>query len=174
MSPPVSDDASARSVARRVLSDAGIVLAWFVVVAAVAAVIWWQVTPLPFFTRTSSGAVMNPVQLGGRVAVDGWYTVLAVGFGVVSGVVLTAWRRRDPVLTVLLITCGAGLAGWLAERVGQWLGPAAPKDVLGRLAAGQHAPVQLVLSAQGAQLVWPMAALLGAIGVLWGTTADNR
>ncbi|HET8601868.1 MAG TPA: hypothetical protein VFL99_16205 [Segeticoccus sp.] len=170
----MSEESSVRSVAAPVLRDAGVVLAWFVVSAVVAAVVWWQVTPLPVFTRTHTGAEMNPVQLGKRVAVDGWYFVLAVGFGVVSGVVLTAWRRRDPIFTVLLVACGAGLAGWLAARLGLWLGPASPKEVLGRLAAGQHAPVQLALSAQGAQLVWPMAALLGAVGVLWGTAADNR
>ena len=157
-----------------VLLDAVVVLAWFLVAAVVAAVIWWQITPLPFYTRTGSGAAMDQLQLGHQVGVDGWYVVLAVALGLVSGVALTAWRRRDEVLTVVLVTCGAGLAGWLSARIGRWLGPADPHQVLSHLAVGQHAPVQLALTAQGAQLVWPMAALLGAIGVLWGTSADGR
>lgn len=157
-----------------VLVDAAVVLAWFLGAAVVAAVIWWQVTPLPFYTRTASGAAMDQVQLSRQVGVDGWYFVLAVVLGLVSGVALTAWRRRDAVLTVVLVTCGAGLAGWLMAQIGLWLGPADPHQALSHLAVGQHAPVQLALTAQGTQLVWPMAALLGAIGVLWGTSADGR
>lgn len=157
-----------------VLRDAVVVLVWCLLAAVVAAVIWWQVTPLPVFTRTDTGAGMDQVQLGRQVGIDGWYFVLAVVFGVVSGVVLTAWRRRDPIFTVVLVTCAAGLAGWVTAQVGRWLGPADPHQVLAHLAVGQHAPVQLALTAQGAQLAWPMAALLGAIGVLWGASAESR
>jgi hypothetical protein len=168
-----TDDGRA-TPATAVLRDAATVLVWFVVAAAVAAVVWWQLAPEPFFTRTRTGAEMDQVQLSRQVGIDGWYFLLAVAAGVVSGVVLTAWRRRDPLLTVVLVTCGAGLAGWLATRFGLWLGPASPHDVIRHVPVGGHAPVQLMLSAAGEQLVWPMAALLGALGVLWGTSADSR
>ncbi|HEY6933449.1 MAG TPA: hypothetical protein VI452_08620 [Marmoricola sp.] len=167
-------EGSVAEVAKPVLRDAGLVLVWFVVAAVLAAVVWWQVTPLPVFTRTRAGAVMDQVQLGRQVAIDGWYFVIAAAVGVVSGVSLTAWRRRDPVLTVLLLTACATLGGWLTARIGRWLGPASPHQALAHLPVGAHAPVQLALTAHGEQLVWPMAALLGAVGVLWGSNAQNR
>jgi CHASE2 domain-containing sensor protein len=156
------------------LRDAVVVLAWFAVAAVVAAVVWWQVTPLPVFTRTRQGTVMNQVQLGDQVAIDGWYFLLAAGLGLVSGVALTAWRRRDAVLTVALVTVGAVGAGWLAIVLGRWLGPPDPHTLLGHLRVGQHAMVQLELTSRGEWLVWPITALLGALGVLWGTSADGR
>lgn len=162
------------SAALAPLRDAVVVLVWFVVAAVVAAVIWWQVTPLPVYTRTKQGAVMDQVQLGGQVAVDGWYFLLAVGLGLVSGVVLTAWRRRDAVATVVLVALGAVAAAWIAIVLGRWLGPPDPHGLMNHLAVGAHAPVQLQLTSHGEWLVWPMAALLGAVAVLWGTSADSR
>ena len=156
------------------LRDALVVLVWFVVAAVVAAVVWWQVTPLPVYTRTRQGTVMDQVQLGGQVAIDGWYFLLAVGLGLISGVGLTAWRRRDAVVTVVLVTAGAAGAAWLAIGIGRWLGPPDPQTLLDHLRVGQHAAVQLELTSHGEWLVWPMAALLGALGVLWGTSADSR
>lgn len=156
------------------LRDAVAVTVWFAVAAVVAAVVWWQVTPLPVYTRTRQGTVMDQTQLGGQVAIDGWYFLLAVGLGLVSGVALTAWRRRDAVLTVVLVTAGAVGAGWLAIWLGRWLGPPDPHTLLGHLRVGQHAAVQLALTSRGEWLVWPITALLGALGVLWGTSADSR
>jgi hypothetical protein len=153
--------------------DAVVVFGWFVVAAVVSAVAWWQVTPLPTYTRTRQGAVMDQVQLGGQVAVDGWYFLLAVGFGLVSGVALTAWRRRDAVVTVVLVTVGAIGAAWLAIGLGRWLGPPDPHRVMSHLAIGGHAPVQLALTSHGEWLVWPMAALIGAVGVLWATSPEH-
>jgi hypothetical protein len=157
-----------------VARDAAVVTVWFLVAGVVAAVLWWQLTPLPVFTRTRQGAVMDQVQLGGQVAIDGWYFLLAAGLGVASGVVLTAWRRHDPVATVVLVTAGAVGAAWLAIWLGLRLGPGDPHLQMAHLEIGQHAPVRLRLTSRGEWLVWPMAALLGCVGVLWGTSADSR
>ncbi len=165
--------ASAGGVAA-VLVDAAVVLAWFVVAGVVAAVIWWQFAPLPFYTRTGAGAVMDQIQLGRQVAIDGWYFLLAVGLGLVSGIVLAGWRRRDAVATIVLVTIGAMAAAWVVIGLGLWLGPPDPHSLMGHLRVGQHAPVQLRLTSRGEWLVWPMAALLGCLGVLWGTNADSR
>ena len=151
--------------------DAAVVLAWFVVAAVIGAVLWWQLTPLAEFTRTTTNAEMGEDQLGRQVNADGWYFAIAAAGGLVSGVALLLLRRRDPVAMVVLVALGSLLAAWLMLRLGLWLGPAAPKDVLPHVAVGHKVPLQLKTSASGVRFVWPLAALIGAAVVLWGSDA---
>jgi hypothetical protein len=152
--------------------DAAVVLAWFVVAAVIAAVLWWQLTPLAEYTRTATNAEMGEDQLGKQVNADGWYFVIAAAGGLVSGVALLLLRRRDPVAMVALVALGSLLAAWLMLRLGVWLGPAAPKDVLPHVPVGHKVPLQLRTSASGVHYAWPVAALIGAAVVLWGS--DER
>jgi hypothetical protein len=157
------------SALRRPLArDAAVVLGWFAVLGLIGAVIWWQVTPLAEYTRTADNAEMGEEQLGVQVAADGWFFVIATVGGLLSGITLLATRRRDPVAMVLLVTLGGGLATWLMLQVGLWLGPSDPKAVLSGVAVGAKVPLQLKPQASAVYFVWPIAALLGAIGVIWG------
>ena len=99
-SPADSEDARAaelRDVLTARLVDLGIALAWFAVLAVVGGLVWWQVTPLAAYTRTATNAVMDEEQLGIQVNADGWFFVIAAVAGLLSGVVLLSWRRRDPI-----------------------------------------------------------------------------
>jgi hypothetical protein len=154
---------------RPLVRDAAFVLAWFVVLAVVAAVVWWQVTPLAEYTRTADNAQMDEQQLGRQVAADGWYVVIAGVGGLLSGIMLLSLRRRDPVATVVLVVLGSLLGGWLMLRLGLWLGPSDPKSVLPHVPVGTKVPLQLEPKATGVLYVWPIMALVGAIGVIWGT-----
>jgi hypothetical protein len=155
------------------VADVLVVLGWFLAIGVIGAVVWWQLTPLAEYTRTASNAQMDEEQLARQVSADGWYLVIAAVGGLVSGVVLLSWRHRDPVATVVLVALGALLAGWLMLRVGLWLGPANPKDVLPGVAVGAKVPMQLKTHASGVVYVWPITALLGAIGVIWGTDSGS-
>ena len=154
------------------VADVLVVLSWFVAAGVLGAVLWWQVTPLAEYTRTATDAAMGEDQLGRQVSADGWYFAIAVLGGLVSGVALLVLRRRDPVVTVVLVTLGGLLAAWLMLRVGLWLGPADPKDVLDSVAVGGKVPLQLETHTTGVFLAWPIGALLGATVVLWGS--DDR
>jgi hypothetical protein len=154
--------------------DAAVVLAWFVVLGVLGAVVWWQLTPLAEFTRTSTDAQMGEEQLGRQVSSDGWYFTIAAAAGLVSGVVLLAWRKRDPVATVVLVVLGAVLASWLMARVGLWLGPGSPKSALPHVPVGGTVPIQLETHADGVRFAWPVTAMLGALAVLWGTDEHRR
>jgi hypothetical protein len=154
------------------VTDVLVVLAWFVAAALLGALVWWQVTPLAEYTRTATDAAMGEDQLGRQVSADGWFFAIALIGGLVSGVALLALRRRDPVVTVVLVTLGGVLAAWLMLRVGLWLGPANPKDVLDGVAVGGKVPLQLETHTTGVFLGWPIGALLGATVVLWGS--DDR
>ena len=163
-----------RSALRHPLvTDAALVLVWFAVVGVIGAVLWWQLTPLAEFTRTDTTARMDEAELGRQVATDGWYVVIATVGGLLSGIALLALRRRDPLAMVVLVALGGVLAGWLMVRIGLWLGPADPKTVLHDVAVGGKVPLQLKPHASGVTFVWPITALVGAIGVVWGLD-DHR
>jgi hypothetical protein len=157
-----------RDLLRDLVPDIAVVLGWFVAIGVVAAVVWWQVTPLAAFTRTRTSGQMTEAELGREVATDGWYFVIAAVGGLVSGVALLAMRRRDPLVMVVLVTLGALLASWLMLRIGLWLGPDKPANVLSHVAVGDKVPLQLKPTSKGVPFVWPITALLGAIGVIWG------
>lgn len=156
-----------------VLREAALVLGWFVVLGIVGGLLWWQVTPLAEWTRTAKSASMDELNLGITVAADGWFFVIGGVAGLVSGFVLAAWRRRDPVVTVLLLAVGSALGSALMHLVGHALGPGPLQQSLARAAVGQQVPVPLQVDAPGVYLVWPVATLLTALAVLWGTSDDT-
>lgn len=157
-----------------VVRDVALVLAWFVAAAVIGALVWWKVTPLAEYTRTATNAEMGEDQLARQVSADGWFFAIGLVGGLVSGVALLLLRRRDPVVTVVLVAAGALLGSWLMLRVGLWLGPANPKDVLRDVAVGHKVPLQLKTSTAGVDFSWPLGALLGAVAVLWGSEDRRR
>lgn len=161
-----------QALRRPLVRDVLAVLGWFAAAGLIGALVWWQLTPLAVFTKGEAGAEMGEGQLGRQVSADGWFFVIAAVGGLLSGIVLLSLRRRDPLAMVVLVTLGGLLAGWLMLRIGLWLGPPDPEAVLSGVKVGETVPVQLEPRARGVQFVWPIAALLGAIGVIWGL--DDR
>jgi xanthosine utilization system XapX-like protein len=152
-----------------VLRDVGIAVALFALLGVLGALVWWQVTPLAEFTRTADNATMDEEQLGIQVASDGWFFVIAVCGGVAAGIVFAAWRHARPVLAVVLVALGGLLATAVMTWLGRTLGPPDPDTVIRSARVGAHIPMQLETHARGLRYVWSIAALLGAVGVLWGT-----
>ncbi|MET8768694.1 AAA family ATPase [Streptomyces sp. NPDC004658] len=100
------------------------------------------------------------------VGVDGTFTLLGLGFGLVSAVVLFLLRRRGGVPLVVALGLGGLLGSLLAWRLGVVLGP--DSDVLAHARAvgkGVMFPAPLKLSAKGALLAWPLAGLLAHLGL---------
>lgn len=155
---------------RRALGrEAAWVLGSFVVLGVVGGVVWWQLVTPAAWTRTADDATMDEVALGHAIDADGWFLLIAAVGGLVAGFVLTAWRRRDPVVTVVLVAVGAGLASAVMWLVGHTLGPGPYQEALREAAVGDRVPVPLDVHAHGIFLVWPFTALFTAVAVLWGT-----
>jgi hypothetical protein len=147
--------------------DAAIVAVWFAVAGLVGAVVWLQVTMLPKVTKSGDSATFAPDQLTKQVGIDGWCFVIAAVAGLVSGVVLLLWRRRDPLAMVVLVALGGALASWLMIHVGLAIGPEKELTALRGLPDGGQVSMQLKLHATGMAWIWPIAALLGALLDLW-------
>lgn len=155
------------------VGDLVVVLVWFVVLGVVAGVLWWVLTPLPQATRVGNAASLDPEQLTGEVAVDGWFAVIATPLGLLSGIALLAWRRRDPLVMVVLTVAGAALASLLMVLLGRLLGPGDVVTALRELPEGGKASIPLKLHAQGVTLLLPAAAALGALVQLWVLRRDD-
>lgn len=150
--------------------DLLIVFGWFAVAGLVAGLLWWLLAPAPEWVRTEQNATLDEVSMGQSIGIDGWYAVLAASFGLVSGVVLAFWRWRRPVTVVLLIAAGACLAAGLMYLTGHLLGTGDLDAALREAAVGEGVPEELTPRAMGVLVLWPVTALLGTLGVLWGFT----
>ncbi|HZF89531.1 AAA family ATPase [Streptomyces sp.] len=98
--------------------------------------------------------------------VDGTFALLALAFGVLSGVIVFLLRRRGGVPVVVALGVGGLLGSLLAWRVGVWLGPA--QDVLAHakdVGRGVTFSAPVELGAKGALLAWSLGALLVHLGL---------
>lgn len=132
--------------------------------------LWWWLAPhVPLVGDVldkSWGVYLKDSEGEQAVGVDGTFTLLGLGFGVVSALVVFLLRRHGGVPLVVALGLGGLLGSLLAWRLGVWLGP--ESDVLAHAQAvgkGVTFSAPLKLSAKGALLAWPLAALLAHLGL---------
>lgn len=176
MSVSQADEAAAEApgvLGKGPLGDVVVVLGTYLVLGVLCGVAWWLLVQPALFTKVHSGGTMSELQLGNEFNGDGWYAVIAAVVGIVSGLCLTWWRSRDYLLTTLLLVPGAALAATVMVLVGHALGPGDPQAALAAAHVGQHIPDQIQVAGWATYLVWPMGALVGALGVLWSSTSTG-
>ena len=153
--------------------DVAWVLGVYAVLGVVGAVFWWLLVEPAYFTKADNGGLaMGEVQLARRFDADGWFAVIAAVLGLASGAVLTWWRSRDFLLTSLALVIGSGFAAFVMTTVGRLLGPEDPGSAAAAAAVGTRFPTQLEVTSTVCYLVWPAAALIGALFVLWSPPGD--
>ncbi|MBN0043928.1 AAA family ATPase [Streptomyces actuosus] len=152
------------------LREAAVVTVAVAVTGALLGVLWWWLAPhVPLVGAETDGSwvvYLKDSEGEQAIGVDGTFTLLALAFGLVSALAVFAWRRRGGVPLVVGLGLGGLLGALLAWRVGVWLGPA--DDVLAQAKAvgkGVTFSAPLKLSAKGALLAWPLAALLVHLGL---------
>lgn len=156
-----------RAAAASVRADAAIVLGVFALVGTLAGLVWAAVVDPVIVTRVEGGTTAAELELGRRFDADGWYFLVGAAAALVLGVLVTAWRSRNAVVTLLLVLAGTVLAALLMAGVGHLLGPDDPSQVLVDAAVGSTAPEQLRIGSWAVYLAWPLGAVAGALAVLW-------
>jgi hypothetical protein len=132
-----------------------------------AGLLWAAVAPRAVLVVVGHGSVgvVNP-ETSAFIAADGWFSVLSLAGGVVSGLLgyLFAVRRyREPAMAGVLV---GGLAAALAAMwVGQQPGKAAFSHHLAVSPPGTLLRAPLILGGHGALAFWPLAAGLTAGGI---------
>lgn len=154
---------------RGAATDTAVILVGFLVTGVVCGVVWWLLVDPAEFTKTRDGSVMGEVDLTKRFAPDGWYAVIALVAGFLAGLVVTWRRARDLRLTTVLVVVGSLVAAAAMAAVGAALGPGDPDPVLASATRGTTVPADLSVSAGVTYLMWPIAALAGALMVLWSS-----
>ncbi|MEU9592212.1 AAA family ATPase [Streptomyces sp. NPDC048193] len=137
---------------------------------ALLGVLWWWLAPsVPLVGDVVDGSwvvYLKDSEGEQAVGVDGTFTLLALGFGVISALAVFLLRRRGGVPLVVALGVGAFLGSLLAWKVGVWLGPG--QDVIAHareVGKGTTFSAPLKLGAKGAWLAWPFAALVMHLGL---------
>ena len=149
--------------------DVAVVLGVLLALGVLCGVLWWLVWDPAAYTKTADGGVMGEVDLSRRFAADGLYAVIAGVAGLVSGLGLTWWRTRDPLVTSATLLVGSVLAAVAMALTGHLLGPGDPGAALAAARVGARVPERLAVDAFTVYLAWPVSVLAGALVVLLGT-----
>lgn len=133
---------------------------------ALLGILWWWLAPHVPLVSDGSAVYFKETEGEQAVGVDGTFTLLALGAGALSALVVFLLRRRGGVPLVVALMVGGLLGAVLAWRLGVWLGPGT--DVAARakeVGRGVTFSAPLKLGAKGALLVWPFAGLLVHLGL---------
>jgi hypothetical protein len=152
------------------------VVAGTAALGALTGVVWAAAAPRAVVIVVGRGSadVVNP-ETSAFIAADGWFALLTVIGGIVSGVLgyaLAVRRHGAPAMAAVL--AGSVAAALLARWVGQQSGTAAFNNGLavGRVGMLLHAP--LMLGGGGALTFWALAAGLTAGGIEAATLLRER
>jgi hypothetical protein len=174
---PVPDPVSAPGEWRRALVRSLAVLAGTALLGVAGGFLWAAIAPRAALVVVGHGAAdLVSSETNAFIAADGWYCLICLAGGVISGL-LGHWlvvRRHGPV-GMAAVLAGALAAGLITFWIGEQSGLATFHHLLASLPAGAHMRANLVLGSRGAIAFWPLAAGLMAGGLeLGGGTRDRR
>ncbi|CAM5422089.1 AAA family ATPase OS=Streptomyces fumanus OX=67302 GN=GCM10018772_67630 PE=4 SV=1 [Streptomyces fumanus] len=155
---------------RTELREAAVTTVAVTVCGALLGVLWWWLAPsVPLvgdLVDKSWVVYLKDSEGEQAIGVDGTFTLLGLGLGALSALVVFVLRRRGGVPIVVGLGVGGLLGSLLAWRLGVWLGPTGDVIAHAREAGrGTTFPAPLKLGAKGALLAWPIAALLVHLGL---------
>ncbi|ATL27055.1 hypothetical protein KY5_2037c [Streptomyces formicae] len=129
--------------------------------------LWLWLTPRVPLISDGKAVYLKDTEGEQAIAIDGTFTLLALGFGVVCGVVAFLLRRRGGLPLVVGLAIGSLCGALLAWQLGKWFGP--ETDVVAHAKAvgkGVVFDAPLELKAKGVLLAWPVAALAVHLGLM--------
>ncbi|QPP11014.1 hypothetical protein G4Z16_26395 [Streptomyces bathyalis] len=140
---------------------AGALCALIVLVLGVGlGLLWLWLAPRVPLVSVDGGVFLKDPEGEEAIGADGTFVLLAVAFGVVTGLLAFLRSRRGGIGIVVGLAVGALLGSVLAWQLGIWLGPSGDLAAAAK-AAGENKTFDgpLKLQAKGALLVWPFIAL---------------
>ena len=143
------------------------VIAGTALLGVAAGFLWAAVAPRPLIVVLGPGqSYVANQETSAFIVADGWFTLLAVAGGVISGLLgyaLAVRRHGAPAMAGVLV--GGAAAALVAKWIGQRSGAAAYHHVLAVGRPGVVLQAPLILGGRGALAFWPLAAGLVAGGV---------
>lgn len=146
---------------RQEMRDGALCALAVTVLGVALGLLWlWLAPRIPLFTDGKAVYLKDP-EGEEAIGADGTFVLLALGFGLVSGVVAFLCRRAGSTGAAVGLAVGALLGSVVAWRIGVWLGP--PTDVVAAAKAagtGKTFGSPLELRSKAALLAWPIGAVL--------------
>lgn len=146
--------------------QAAVLAAAVAVSGILVGILWMWLTPRVPLISDGKAVYLKDTEGEQAIAIDGTFTLLALGFGVVCGVVAFLLRRRGGLPLVVGLAVGSLCGALLAWQLGKWFGP--ETDVVAHAKAvgkGVVFDAPLELKAKGVLLAWPVAALAVHLGL---------
>ncbi|MFG2439145.1 AAA family ATPase [Streptomyces sp. NPDC048508] len=143
------------------LREAAVITVAVALAGALLGVLWWWLAPHVPLIADDTAVYIKDTEGEQAIGVDGTFTLLALGFGALSALVVFLLRRRGGVPLVAALALGGLLGSLLAWRIGVWLGPT--QNVVAHARAvgkGVTFSAPLKLGAKGALLAWSLTALV--------------
>jgi len=174
----MSDRLTAVRLSRRTVAwGAGIVVV-LAIVGALCGLLWRSLLDVPHGVVASHQWFPDPWDQGERssFAATGWYVAIALGVGLVLGV-LAAWlSRAQELVTLAAVLVGSMIGAWLMLRVGLHGAPPDPRLAAAHAADGTRLSGTISRPGVAALVTWPMAAVavVGAIFLLIPTRPKDR
>jgi hypothetical protein len=134
-------------------------------VAAAGWHVWWA--PAPEALVYGKAPYFMP---DGEFRSTGTYVAIAWPTGLVLGVIVMVWRRRDPLVALIALVVGAAIAGAVMLAVGMQMGPGDPVAAARHAAEMTSVPGMLRVQPGAAWCAFPFGAVLGALAVLLTTS----
>ncbi|MFJ2770226.1 DUF2567 domain-containing protein [Streptomyces sp. NPDC087300] len=128
--------------------------------------LWTWLTPRVPLISDGKAVYLKDTEGEQAIAIDGTFTLLALAFGLVCGVLVFLLRRRGGLPLVVGLALGSLAGSLLAWKLGHWIGP--ETDVVAHAKAvgkGVVFDAPLDLKAKGVLLAWPVAALAVHLGL---------
>ncbi|MEU5684361.1 DUF2567 domain-containing protein [Streptomyces venezuelae] len=146
--------------------QAAVVMVAVAVAGVLLGALWMWLAPRVPLVSDGKAVYLKDTEGEQAIATDGTFTLLSLGFGLVSGVVVFLLRKRGGIPLVAGLAVGSLLGALLAWRVGIFLGP--ETDVVAHaksVGKGVVFDAPLELKAMGTVLAWPVAALAVHLGL---------
>ena len=165
--PPGGEPADAGPGLLAALIALAAVIAGTALLGAAAGFLWAAVAPRALIVVLGPGTpyTVNP-ETSAFIAADGWFTLLTVVGGIISGLLGYALAvRRHGALAMAGVLAGGVVAALIAKWIGQQSGAAAYSHSLAVGRPGVLLQEPLMLGGLGALAFWPLAAGLVAGGI---------
>ncbi|MFD6435249.1 DUF2567 domain-containing protein [Streptomyces venezuelae] len=146
--------------------QAAVIMVAVAVAGVLLGALWMWLAPRVPLVSDGKAVYLKDTEGEQAIGTDGTFTLLSLGFGLVSGVVVFLLRRRGGIPLVVGLAVGSLLGALLAWRVGIFLGP--ETDVVAHaksVGKGVVFDAPLELKAMGTVLAWPVAALAVHLGL---------
>lgn len=164
---------TSESAGQRVRANVGallLVLGVLIAAGAVAGLVWHLVAPRTEYVFRDGVAQFTQTVPSTPVAADGWFAVIALVAGVLSGSLTQALLHRRIVGAVIGLALGTVFASLITWQVGHWFGSAEFEQAVRTAENATTVLAPLDVRAKGVLTLWPLAAMLT---IFLGTFIDE-